>query len=290
MTNVLVIRLREEEKKNKYMMKDVDRLKNDIQKLQKINEDFSIKLRSQKSLSRMTGVDFSTSGLYDTNRTFDKENKSDYNKKSHIISIENLRNSDHKYGFRENKKSRINSNSINSSSSVHFRSSIIKNSLGMKDFNMLQKETLNINEKISNLRKKPTNDISRDISSRRIDVYNKENSTIVPKLEFEKDQENHDKSNEYKSGFASVRLLSHRMEKPNFVLGERSQNSNINWPASVEKKQRKSFLGERDCFLKEGKDSFVSNENFESRNIKFGVLGEISEVKTPRRMDELDFN
>lgn len=284
--DVLFIRVREESKKNKYLMKELDREKKDHETLKNIHEKFSVKFRSEKSLSKMTALEFSSNCLYDSNQTFDKDKKSSFKKKpskNHMISMSNLRNSDYNYDFRDMKKSKLNSNSINSSSSVHFRSSVVKNSLGAKDYNTRQKETLNIQERISRLRKK-SNDSSRDVSSRRIDVYNREKTTEVPKLSFTEDQENHNRSNrstEYKSGFASVRLLSQRMEKPGFVLGERSKN--VNWPVSGEKKIRGSYFGERDSFLKDGRESMFSNEKYESKNIRFGVLGEISEVKTPKR-------
>lgn len=302
MTNVLVIRVREETKKNKYLLKDTERLKSDIQKLQKINEELSIKFTSEKSLSKMTTVDFNSNMVYDSVRTFEKDNSSNYERKNHLESLDRYGASSQNYRLRDTKLNNLKSNSINSSSSLHFRSNFGKNSIGgVKDFKVMQKETQNLQDKLTKLRKGGSTDSGdRQISSRRINVYEKERHTVVPHLNFDKensyetenkfdleDQENMNNSNHFNSGMTSVRLLSQRMEKPNMVLGERNQNfRGSNWQNSqdsFEKRERKSYFGERGSFLKEGKDSFVSNEKYESRKITFGVLNEISEVMTPNK-------
>jgi hypothetical protein len=47
-------RIKEEGKKNHYLVNDVDRLTRDLEHLKKINEDFSVKLKESRSLSKMT--------------------------------------------------------------------------------------------------------------------------------------------------------------------------------------------------------------------------------------------
>lgn len=54
MVDLMAIRIREEDKKNRFCKKESNRLKNDISILRQINQEFSIKLNSQKSLSHIS--------------------------------------------------------------------------------------------------------------------------------------------------------------------------------------------------------------------------------------------
>ena len=65
---LLVIRIREEAKKSKYLDKDVTRLKKDLEYLKKINDELPIKARSQKSLSKMTTLNYSDK--YESSHSF----------------------------------------------------------------------------------------------------------------------------------------------------------------------------------------------------------------------------
>lgn len=51
--NIMSVRIREEGKKNYYLVNDVQRLNRDLKHLKKINEDFSVKLKESRSLSQM---------------------------------------------------------------------------------------------------------------------------------------------------------------------------------------------------------------------------------------------
>ena len=51
--DVLIIRIREEGKRNKYFEREISRMRRDNQFLQKVNEDFALKSRSRKSLERV---------------------------------------------------------------------------------------------------------------------------------------------------------------------------------------------------------------------------------------------
>ena len=77
MIDVMAIRIREEGKKNKFFEKEVKRLKQDINVLKQINQEFSLKLNSQNSISQLS-YDVNSSKNYDSRFTQnDKENSRD---------------------------------------------------------------------------------------------------------------------------------------------------------------------------------------------------------------------
>ena len=53
---IMAIRIREEAKKNTYLSNDVRRLVRDLEHLKKVNDDFSIRLKESRSLSKMTSM------------------------------------------------------------------------------------------------------------------------------------------------------------------------------------------------------------------------------------------
>lgn len=53
---IMAIRIREEGKKNSYLSNDVRRLLRDLEHLKKVNDDFSIRLKESRSLSKMTSM------------------------------------------------------------------------------------------------------------------------------------------------------------------------------------------------------------------------------------------
>ena len=53
---IMAIRIREEGKKNSYLSNDVRRLIRDLEHLKKVNDDFSIRLKESRSLSKMTSL------------------------------------------------------------------------------------------------------------------------------------------------------------------------------------------------------------------------------------------
>jgi hypothetical protein len=54
--DIMGVRIREEGKKNLYLVNDVTRLNRDIEHLKKVNEEFSVKLRDSRALSKMTSL------------------------------------------------------------------------------------------------------------------------------------------------------------------------------------------------------------------------------------------
>lgn len=54
--DIMSVRIREEGKKNNYLINDVSRLTRDLEHLKKINEDFSVRLKESRSLSRMASL------------------------------------------------------------------------------------------------------------------------------------------------------------------------------------------------------------------------------------------
>lgn len=54
--DIMAIRIKEEAKKNTYLSNDIARLVKDLEYLKKVNDDFSVKLKESRSLSRMTSL------------------------------------------------------------------------------------------------------------------------------------------------------------------------------------------------------------------------------------------
>jgi hypothetical protein len=52
--DIMGVRIREEGKKNLYLINDVSRLTRDLEHLKKINDDFSVRLKESRSMSKMT--------------------------------------------------------------------------------------------------------------------------------------------------------------------------------------------------------------------------------------------
>lgn len=53
---IMSVRIREEGKKNFYLVNDVTRLNRDLEHLKKVNDDFSVRLKESRSLSKMTSL------------------------------------------------------------------------------------------------------------------------------------------------------------------------------------------------------------------------------------------
>lgn len=278
-TDTLVVRIKEEAKKNKYQSKDIERLKSDLQKLQKINEEFSVKLVSHRSLSKMTTVELSSNAAFETMRTFDdKEGKSNMEEGENGRSMGRYSVTDRKHGYDEAKRRTIGGlgmSSIKSSNSVQFQSNFLKGSMAQKDYSTIERDSVTFQERLSNLRNSET-EMHKNLSSQN---FQKQRGSLVPKLSFKENQENMNVPKQYMNSYRSVRLLSQRIEDKGNVLAERALTGSNNWRESLAKRDRKSYYGDRE-FVKDSKENYGHRDTFDSRNHKFGILREISEVNS----------
>lgn len=275
-TDTLVIRIKEEAKRNKYQSKDIERLRGDLQKLQKINEEFSVKLVSHKSLSKMTTVELASNGGFES--MDDRENRRPEKKEG---MMERFSVTDRKYGFQDSKRNTIGGlrlSSLHSSHSLPFHSSFMRGSSGLKGYNTVQRESLTFQEKLSSLKNNEHN-FTNNHQSR---DFPKQGESLVPKLNFKENNENINLPREYMSSYSSVRLLSQRIENKgnSGILAERNNTSSNNWRESLANKERQNYYENRDFSKERGPMNCTNNERIENRNTKFGILREISEVNS----------
>jgi len=316
MVDIMAIRIKEEGKKNKFFEKEVNRLKMDISVLKQINQEFSIKLNSQKSLSHLS-YDMNSTKNFDSRFTNqnDKENSRDL--VNTFGSGQHHQNSCHNYSGQQSK--------IATFGRKNFQKKFLKNENFLKNdvtdcYDSEGKSSIsNLNSSVRSERITKLKQRSKELANQRRlrdinNYYDKENNNFKEfdlSKKYMKSENYDNRAMQYPSPKPFTEFGSsnrQKFEKTKFQ--EKSPISHFHHKTVTERSRSRKEYGDRVLtersmmseFSEDEKSQFVLTEKsyldgtaggkYEIHHIKFhtGSVNENLQLKQINEMESLDNN